>query len=83
MVQSPIPPRAFRLADTVLDLPLGSLFDVARWQKAFVAWGIDFERDGVLTVADFQRLYPEWSKDARQLAWSIMRMKPMIVEIVE
>lgn len=82
-MHSPLAPRSFRLAENILDLPLGSLFDVARWQKAFADWGIDFERDGVLTIADFQRLYPIWGKDARQLAWSIMRMKPMIVEIVE
>jgi len=76
-------PQSFRLSETVLDLPLDSLIDVSRWRSAFAAWGIDFEADGLVTVRDFQRLYPTWGKEARQFGWSIMRLKPMIVEVVE
>ena len=83
MGKAPRAPQSFRLTETVLDLSLDSLLDVARWRSAFAAWGIDFDAEGLLTVRDFQRLYPTWEAEVRQFAWSIMRMKPMIVEVVE
>ena len=77
------PPRSFRLADNVLDLPVASVIDVERWQAAFSTWDICFSADGILTVRDFQRRYATWCSDARHLAWSVMRLKPLIVDVEE